>query len=284
MSRCRRRARGFRPWAPGYASGPLVVLNIRATIAEQLEWLDREQPAYLLVYPSVLRALVERCRARGRGLASLRGVTTFGEMLPEDVALLCERELGVPLRDLYSAVEVGTVALQPRQGSHYLVQAERILVEILDASGAPCRPGTIGRVVATPLHNFAMPLLRYDLGDFAEAGGADPGGSGLPVLNRVMGRVRNLLTLPSGERIFPSFIHAVRAEPAVRQFQIVQKSRERLELRLAVAAPLDAAREEGLAARLAHALGHRFALDFIYVESIAADPSGKYEDFKSEVV
>jgi len=28
-----------------------------------------------------------------------------------------------------------------------------------------CAPGEIGRVVVTPLHNFAMPLFRYDIGD-----------------------------------------------------------------------------------------------------------------------
>ena len=35
-----------------------------------------------------------------------------------------------------------------------------------------CKPGQVGRVVVTSLHNFAMPLLRYEIGDFAEVGGS----------------------------------------------------------------------------------------------------------------
>jgi phenylacetate-CoA ligase len=55
--------------------------------------------------------------------------------------------------------------------------------------------------VVTPLHNFAMPLIRYAIGDYAEAGPPCACGRGLPVLARILGRARNLLTLPHGERI-----------------------------------------------------------------------------------
>ena len=45
-------------------------------------------------------------------------------------------------------------------------------------------PGEIGRLVVTRLHHFATPLLRYDIGDYAEVGDACPCGRGLPVLRR----------------------------------------------------------------------------------------------------
>jgi phenylacetate-CoA ligase len=73
-----------------------------------------------------------------------------------------------------------------------------VLVEILDAQGRPCRPGEIGRVVATPLHNVAMPLLRYELDDYAEVGQACACGRGLPVIRRILGRRQNMLRLPDG--------------------------------------------------------------------------------------
>ena len=39
-------------------------------------------------------------------------------------------------------------------------------------------------MVITDLHNFATPLIRYELGDYAEVGTPCPTGRGLPVLNR----------------------------------------------------------------------------------------------------
>ena len=38
---------------------------------------------------------------------------------------------------------------------------------IVDGDGNPVEPGTPGRLVGTGLHNMAMPLLRYDVGDVA---------------------------------------------------------------------------------------------------------------------
>src|SRR6185295_14515719 len=98
---------------------------------------------------------------------------------------------GVGVVDVYSSEECGQIALQCPEHEQYHVQSESVLVEVLDDEGRPCAPGTIGRVVLTTLQNFAMPLIRYDIGDFAEPGPACPCGRALPVLTRIVGRVRN---------------------------------------------------------------------------------------------
>src|SRR6185312_7578839 len=113
--------------------------------------------------------------------------------------------LGIPLVDCYGCQEAGYVAIQCPEYAHYHVQGEMSLVEVLREDGAPCRPGETGRVVITPLHSFAMPLLRYDLGDYAEVGEPCPCGRGLPVLRQIYGRKKETLTLPSGERRYSVF-------------------------------------------------------------------------------
>ena len=78
------------------------------------------------------------------------------------------------------------------------MQAENVLLEIIDAAGNPLPPGNVGRVVITVLHNLAMPLIRYEIGDYAAFGGECTCGRGLPVLERIVGRARNMLRLPDG--------------------------------------------------------------------------------------
>src|SRR5215510_10900500 len=97
------------------------------------------------------------------------------------------------------------MALQCPDHEHYHVQTECILLEVLDTHGGPCAPGRAGLVVATPRHAFAMPLVRYVVGDYAEVGPPCPCGRGLPVLARIMGRTRNRLVLETGESYWPSF-------------------------------------------------------------------------------
>jgi phenylacetate-CoA ligase len=141
----------------------------------------------------------------------------------------------------------------------------------------------------TTLHNFATPLLRYELGDYAEVGGACPCGRGLPVLTRVFGRQRNMLTLPDGGQRWPTFgdstefVAALSTLPSIEQFQVIQRSTEKLEVRLVCARPLDEVEEELVCDYLDGALGARFETTFSYYDEIPRSPGGKFEDFRSEI-
>ena len=83
------------------------------------------------------------------------------------------------------------------------MQSEHLRVEVLDEQGQPCREGENGQVVITDLHNFAMPLIRYALHDWAEVGPTCPCGRGLPTLRRVVGRIRNMAISPEGKSYRP---------------------------------------------------------------------------------
>ena len=50
------------------------------------------------------------------------------------------------------------------------VNAESVLVEVVDDAGRPVAPGQSGRVVVTPFGSTPMPLIRYDQGDIVVAG------------------------------------------------------------------------------------------------------------------
>ncbi len=135
----------------------------------------------------------------------------------------------------------------------------------------------------TSLNNFATPFIRAELGDFARLGGPCACGRGLPVLERILGRQRNLFVRPDGERVFPEFYREMTALPSVRQFQLTQKTLKLIEVKLAATRPLTAAEEDTVRRFLHDGLGYAFALNFVYVDDIPREPSGKYQDYRSEV-
>ena len=275
-------------WVPGYASGPMVHFAITRPIQEQVAWLEQVKPDYLFTHPANLYAVVRRCEETGVKIPSLREIATLGEVLEQEVRAACEKVWGVSVVDVYSAFEVGVIALQCPEHLHYHVQSERLVVEILDKDGKPCAPGEIGRVVITDLHNFATPLIRYEIGDFAEAGGPCPCGRGLPVITRVLGRTRNMLTLPSGGHLWPVFGEIfpkalAKTIPSLRQAQLVQRSPDEIEVRLVVASPVTP-KEEGRARKaLGKALSDKFAYRFVYLDEIPLADSGKFEAVKCEL-
>ena len=267
-----------------YPSGPAVGLSVVTPIAQQAEWLARVKPDYLLTFPSALRALIRHCQDNRIELARLRQVRTISEVLTPETRSACRAVLGAEVVDAYSANELGYMALQCPEHEHYHVQSEGVLLEILKEDGSPCAAGETGRVVVTGLHNFAMPLIRYELGDWAEAGRPCSCGRGLPVIARVLGRVRNMLRLPGGGQVWPligepSYIQI----PAIRQYQIVQTSLERLEVKLVTAEPLTGEDEAKLREIILTRLGHPFDIVLTYHDDIPRGAGGKFEDFKSEI-
>ena len=275
-------------WGPAtdavFHTGPSATLNIRTDIDEQLAWLDQHDPDYLITHPSNLRALVRRALEKGWRPRRLREARTFAEALPEDLRALCREAWNVKLCDTYSAEETGYIALQCPEHEHYHVQAESLIVEVVDQRGEPCQPGETGRVVVTTLQSFAMPLIRYEIGDYAVAGAPCPCGRGLPVIERVMGRTRNLLRLPDGRRFFPSFPADTWAEIApIRQLQIVQRAVGNIDIRLVAERRLTAAEEARLTAAFQASLTHPFPIEYHYVDEIARGAGHKFEDFVSEV-
>jgi len=266
-----------------YATGPGVTLDIATKIREQAEWLGRQEAAYLLTYPTNLRALAEYCRDREMRFPSLRQALTLGEVLTPEAREACREAWDIGVADTYSAQEVGYLALQCPDCESLHVQAEGVLLEVLDEDGRPCRAGEVGAVVVTPLHNFAMPLIRYAMGDYAEVGEPCPCGRGLPVLQRVLGRARNMLTMPSGERLYPTFQRALRAAANFSQAQLVQRGLEELEVKLVAKSPLSEADEEKLKEHLRERFGYPFRIAVTYHDEIPRSAGGKFEDFLSEV-
>lgn len=279
-----RLAVGFESWkAPvsdAFDSGPGAMLSINTALDEQLKWLREVQPAYLLVYPTNLQALLDICRRDGGGIPGLLQVRTMAEIVTPELRAQCREVLGVEIADMYSSQECGYFALQCPGHDHYLVQAESCLLEVLRDDGEPCAVGETGRVVVTPLLAFAMPLLRYEIGDYATVGGASPCGRGLPVLERILGRVRNMLVQPDGQRIWPAFGTRTLVKLApIRQYQFVQHDRHRVEARFALWRPFEGDEERRVVEFLRDKMPEGIDFHVTVVDEIPRSPGGKYEDF-----
>ncbi len=271
-------------WIAAFPSGTMASFDSGRTVSAQLKWLQQHDPQWLVTYPSNLAALARAARDNGITLTGLKYLSTLGEVVTPEVRALCREVWGATIVDIYSCKEVNTMALQCPQHEHYHVQSEHVIVEVLDAAGRPCQPGEVGRVVVTDLHNFGMPILRYELGDFAEVGEACPCGRTLPVLSRILGRTRNMLTLPSGDKMWPAFIISRWAALGpISQLQIVQHSATEIEVKAVLNGKMKPADESNLLATIRSDLSADFDIRLSYVDDIPRSASGKFEDFLSKI-
>lgn len=273
-----------RGWSFAHGDAPVYQLELLTPVDQQLEWLSRRKAPYLVTQASGAMALADAVTPeQGRALG-IEAVIFAGETVPDEAPDLVAERLGARSVAIYSCQEIGPIATQCPTARHYHVACENAFVEILDDRGRDVTPGERGRVVVTGLHNFAMPFIRYAIGDVALAGtGPCSCGRTLPVIARVEGRTRNVFVFRDGTRFWPrrELIRRMRPFVAFKDFQLVQLDHERIEFRYV---PEDAARHPDLAGltQLARQILHpSVEITLVALAALPRAGSGKFEPFVS---
>ncbi|WP_125933299.1 phenylacetate--CoA ligase family protein [Kiloniella majae] len=266
-------------------TGPIAGLNINARVEEQAEWLIRNEPDFLITYPSVVQRLAEHCLTQGIRPSNLKQIETISEVLTDKVRHLVDRAFGANIIDLYSTRELGYLGLQCPENNHYHIQSEGVYLEVVDEEGCACPVGVPGKIVVTPLHNFAMPLIRYAVGDYGVLGEACSCGRGLPVLKTILGRERNRLRQPDGQYRWIALSAKAYGEmlaiAPVREYQIVQVSLNELTLNVALDVDLSDQQSQELSLWAQKSLPFSGVVTVVPHKELKRSSNGKLELFQS---
>jgi len=258
-------------------------LNINTPVERQIEWLRRIKPDYFQTYPSNARALALAIEEDAEPL-KFRGIMTYAEMLTPDNRAIISRAFGCHLADCYSSSECGHIALQSPRSDNWLVQSEVTYLEILNVQDQPCEPGEMGRVVLTPLHNYAQPLIRYELGDYATLGTNDISGLPYPVLTKIHGRIRNMFKFPGGVLIQPDFkLVTIQRFLNPKQWQVAQIGDTILEIRLVTGDDPSQMDTEGMDQYIRDLLDMDLTINYKFVTELTNPRTGKHEDYVCEI-
>lgn len=254
-----------------------------ARMAEYLEQLRAFAPRMLVGYPNALVRFGEWCPAAGRSIPSLRAIVTSAEALYEDQRLRIQETLGVPVYDRYGCREVGCIAHERPGSDGLVINADRVLLELLDERGRPVPEGDLGSIYVTDLDSHAMPLIRYEIGDLAVAA-RESEGQTYPALARVEGRSLDVVRSPDGRAVGGTYwTILLRSRPGFRQFQVVQERLDHLRILYLrdpeVANPDFGHFREGIR----KTCGEAVQVEFEEVERISAEPNGKFRVVKSLV-
>lgn len=273
-------------WSLSNPGAPLYEMELMAPVEQQLEWLLSHKAPYLMTQPSGALAIAHAVTPeRGRALG-IEIVILAGETIPDGARDFIAERLGARVAGLYSCQEIGTIACECAAVPHYHVAAENALVEILDEQGRDVAPGEPGRVVVTGFYNYAMPFIRYELGDIAVASAAAcKCGRALPVITRIEGRTRNAFVFRDGARVWPraAMVRQMHAFVPFRRYQLVQLDHERIEFRYT---PDGSGRKPDLVGLNAYAravLHPSIQMSVCEMEAFPHGPSGKVDEFISHI-
>jgi phenylacetate-CoA ligase len=255
------------------------------SVDSQLEQLVLAQPDFLLGFPSALRPIAEAVKTRGERRIRPRIVCTSAEVLDLDTRRIIESAFGVPVLNLYSSVEFGNIAWQcPRCGAMHL-NADSLIVEVVRQDGIRAAAGEAGTLVCTDFDSYAMPFIRYAVGDVGTlTAGSGPCSIAFPTMGPVEGRLVDRLRRPDGMVVSPyEFTCSLELVPGVVQYQVSQQSVEQFTVRLVPGQGFGPTSTDEVLERCRTILGQDAKVTVQVMDEIPREPSGKFRVVKSEI-
>ena len=249
-----------------------------SVFAEPSAWLAAARSAradYLWGYSGSLKLFAQYVLEGRHEVPPFRAVFGVSDLVDPDCRTLVREAFGQPLVDVYGAAEAGCIAWQCPTCDGYHVNMDTVIVEILDGD-RPAPPGVAGRVVVTNLLSFAMPIIRYELGDVAAMSlRAARCGRGLPLMDVVEGRSNAFVRLPSGRLLSPMFFFGLmkRFEADLRAWRVIQESADRLSVLAVWARP--AVNTAPIAEEIRRLAGEPIGVSVVTVDALPPEASGK---------
>ena len=173
------------------------------TLGLYVEKLLEFKPKHVRGYPSALELLAKYIvnnRVEFNKNGFLNSIFTSSEMLKDDVRQLIEYGLRAKIFDKYGNSEQCTIIGQCSFG-HYHEYMEFSYTEYLTDDNNLATNG-LARIVSTSFVNRAMPLLRYDIGDYVELIPQKkcPCGMEHKMVKRIIGRKTDFLIGKNGKK------------------------------------------------------------------------------------
>ena len=215
------------------------------------------------------------------GRCPIDTLITDSEVLEPHVRGDLERAFGVSPLDVYDSWEGGFISWQCSERAGYHVNADAVIIEILDDQDRPVPAGEQGDVVITNLWNSTTPMIRYRTGDVAALlPDPCPCGITLPLMSQVEGRRIDWVIKRDGSRVSPLRFGLVDAlghewEVAVRRYRVVQRTVEDFLIQVEWRSGRRDDLVERIAPVYAMTMGHRVQIEVEDVDRLPRSPSGK---------
>lgn len=259
-------------------------LSVFESPSKQLLSVEEMKPDVLEGYSSSLYLLAKETKKKDGKTIRPRIMFSGAELIDDSYRRFIEKVFSAPLYDQYATVELERMAWQCPERDGYHIEADALVLQFVDRNGEEVSPGERGEIVCTSLFNYAMPLIRYAVGDIGVSSMEEcTCGISFPLMKVIEGRSDSILFLPDGRPISPiSFIYAMqdfKLFKHIEQWRIVQKKQD--SFRVDIKKTGESVDEPSMGMELvSHIrkvldLGSEIGLEVDFVDDIPLDRSGK---------
>ena len=274
-------------WRHNYFHNHMLLSSFHMSqdnLKHYVDGLIKFNPKVLDGYPSTVYVLAKYLKNKGQHL-KLDAVLTSSETLFDFQREIIEETFQCKIFDYFGAAErvMFSTECEKHEGHH--IASEYGITEILDRNHKPIDNNEIGYLVATSLHNYAMPMIRYMTNDMTAIKSDNCScGRALPLMEDVTTKAEDLLTLKDGRLISPSVLtHPLKPLTSIIESQIIQENLDDVVIKLVVSDDFTDSHESELIHGLGERLGEGVNIRIEKVDELQRTSSGKFKWVISKV-
>lgn len=257
------------------------------TMDAYMKMMRKFKPKIINAYASVVFVLAQYMEKKGIQDIKPKAIITSCEMLFPFQREIVERAFDCQVYDYYSGRDTTFQAGECSEHIGYHMAIENAVVELLKNT-EPVSQGEIGKIILTDLENYAMPFIRYEIGDLGKSSDEKcPCGRNLPLLKEISGRIRDVIVTKTGKYFTGAFISTLFYDDCgrtkgIKQYQFIQKTKEHALLKIVKADDFSQEQLDAIVQRISSQCDD-MTIDIEFVDTISPTKSGKYRPIQSEV-
>jgi phenylacetate-CoA ligase len=208
------------------------LMDAQEPVEDVMEKLISFGPDVIDSLPSFFLLLAKEMEKRGEVIHP-RHIFGSGELLDTVSRRFINSAFNVDMLDVYGCTEAGNIAWECSEHAGYHTNIDLVVTEFVKDE-EHVTMGEAGKIILTPLWNYAMPLIRYEIGDVGRPSSERcPCGRGLPLMEVIEGRYEDFIVLPSGRMISP-YVTSRYFEnvEGIDEYRIIQQARSNFIIQL----------------------------------------------------
>jgi phenylacetate-CoA ligase len=249
-----------------------------------LDKLKKFAPKAIEGYPSTISILAKYILSQNTTFPMKVVFTSSETLLPSQKEAI-EKAFACRLFDFYGMAERVAFATEcdVHEGKHFNMDFS--ITEVLSADGVPAEYGQLGRIVATGLHNFAMPLIRYQTSDITAIRKAPcTCGRGFILMENIASKDEDIVITRGGRLISASLLNGVTHHmTSIAEHQFVQDDLEHARLRIVKKPEFSEADHQFIVKGFNAIFGDEMKVVIEYVDNIPKTSAGKFRWVISKV-
>lgn len=246
--------------------------------------INKFKPKFIRGYASAIYHLADWIKDNKIIIHQPHACLTTSEKLFPEMRKTIKEVFACDVFDGYGLNDGGLSAYECSEHNGLHIDTERSILEVIDEDGNQLN-NEEGRIVATTLCDYAMPLIRYDTGDIGAISDENCScGREYKLLKEIVGRSVDILTTPEGKKIHGWFFLYIfwKYCKGIKKYQVVQVSKEHIIIKIIPEKGFDETQLDEIR-KIVKLRSQSWNLEFEFVDSIERTKAGKYKFIINEL-